>query len=674
MLDRLDLPRFAAKPPPRGPRAAFGLAALATAALCSGATGCQETPSYELRWTVAEPAIDLSDTTGNGAQDASPAPPLTTSNMCSRHGIAEVVVDLYRDIDLQVSNIDPETSGPCSNWERVSQESAATEVLDNESCAAPSDETLKNTDNSDLCDIEGFGSTGCCVKIRADKVALEECIDDWISFNCADAAPKNPDPNECYRDTTKASVKRSRGFNACTSDEDLIALRENRSEQLVVDAAERASANPQYSRLNRRVFPCFPRRFDDESHLAKGGDLGYSGTVTACVYGVSRSGRPFLWPEELEPTYTIASHTIQGVRLREGETVRLVPETGGSDETFELIAPLQCLDGIDNDRDGLVDDGDPSCRLDARLAEDGDQDVAFVDVALEIYEGGDDFLCGPAEVGAWRMFVLDEQDEVIASRTVAGCASGEVEFEPFVEDLTPDDTGTFTYTILVEGLDFVPDTSEDAPPPVPEAAPRVGPLTDTFQVSAGNAGLIDRVFSVGPDDWMPALEQVAGISYLALEPGSSDPEDRLTQGCITDSPESGLLTMNRVSLELQDENGDPVDPGTWQTSEGPLTVVGNVGQGTCLPNQLIEGPSYTWGRLFARVTMGVDDEACFTTDGFVPLYPRTLASQQQVQLERVLGTDQMPSATCRDCVDDDDCSETADCEMGICRPALQVGN
>jgi len=73
------------------------------------------------------------------------------------------------------------------------------------------------------------------------------------------------------------------------------------------------------------------------------------GTYDLQVEGIRFDGRSFLDPDT---GGHLVMAWVRGVEVRSGET---------TDAQVQLLRPAKCLDGVDNDQDGLIDDMDPGC-------------------------------------------------------------------------------------------------------------------------------------------------------------------------------------------------------------------------------------------------------------------------------------------------------------------------
>lgn len=140
---------------------------------------------------------------------------------------------------------------------------------------------------------------------------------------------------------------------------------------------------------DERTYPCYSSALLDAEGTVDGSALP-PGTYAIELRGVDRTGDP--WDEaevpSLEPDTTDhpgCTPEADVIECRPNELVcdcqRLVvvPEGSSTDATdatvveegstatlpeLVLVPPQQCVDGIDNDRDGLVDVSDPSCNVD----------------------------------------------------------------------------------------------------------------------------------------------------------------------------------------------------------------------------------------------------------------------------------------------------------------------
>jgi hypothetical protein len=97
-------------------------------------------------------------------------------------------------------------------------------------------------------------------------------------------------------------------------------------------------------------YACFPASFGEGEPID--GPTLAPGEYDLELIGLRRSGAEWLCPDG--DTEVPCVRDVGSVTVREGE----LPEV-----EFLLVAPSQCDDGVDNDRDGRVDGSDPACTL-----------------------------------------------------------------------------------------------------------------------------------------------------------------------------------------------------------------------------------------------------------------------------------------------------------------------
>ena len=103
-----------------------------------------------------------------------------------------------------------------------------------------------------------------------------------------------------------------------------------------LDSIEVLAQRPGSGDHKRSTFPCFS---PDDGPVGRGPDLE-SGVTELTIYGLSASA----------------------IRLtRPAVTSVSIPDEGLAQATIDIPAPPQCLDGVDNDLDGLVDLMDTDC-------------------------------------------------------------------------------------------------------------------------------------------------------------------------------------------------------------------------------------------------------------------------------------------------------------------------
>lgn len=103
-----------------------------------------------------------------------------------------------------------------------------------------------------------------------------------------------------------------------------------------------------------RDFPCFPDEFTADDGAAPGPELG-PGTYYVSILGLTRRGQSRPDPAAPDDDDQILARDQAEVVVRErGEGVLV--------DSFKLVGIDECHDGIDNDRDGAVDQSDAPCR------------------------------------------------------------------------------------------------------------------------------------------------------------------------------------------------------------------------------------------------------------------------------------------------------------------------
>ena len=304
-------------------------------------------------------------------------------------------------------------------------------------------------------------------------------------------------------------------------------------------------------------------------------------------------------------------------------------------DTFDLGSPPQCIDGVDNDRDGLIDAQDTACTGAFSLAdENADVLRTTFDVATSLLSKNPNATCNGLRFainsGTLRIAVevdgtelgSDESCSLEPIRFIAELPSGPHDVRVrLLEDQTGEDVAT--------------------------------PFQRTIEVSEDVGG----VFKLDADFPATAFTNpVTGPTSMSLA-FASDPADPLrTRLCAPNNAREGTLQITDMRLALLDGRGEPL-PGVTLDDGTPLdgqTLV------PCDGGQLGVG-TLTWGDFLVRVEgLSAEGEVCFSnTDAPTPLAPNVTA---QLYAPRVYP---IPDS-CRDCASDADCASPNLCEAGLC--------
>ncbi|MBC8069680.1 MAG: hypothetical protein IAG13_15190, partial [Deltaproteobacteria bacterium] len=122
---------------------------------------------------------------------------------------------------------------------------------------------------------------------------------------------------------------------------------------------------------DQRYFPCYLPRFAERDGADVGGPNLGDGRYAIEVRGVQRDGVEWIASTSVpsDPARRCDPDLDEPVCRPEDiacdcHDLDLPDDTDDWPHTFLLAAPAECIDGVDNDRDGLVDAQEGGCRLD----------------------------------------------------------------------------------------------------------------------------------------------------------------------------------------------------------------------------------------------------------------------------------------------------------------------
>ena len=372
---------------------------------------------------------------------------------------------------------------------------------------------------------------------------------------------------------------------------------------------------------------CFAEGFEDPDATVAGPSLG-AGRYSIEVRGVQRDLEP--WAVSVPEAAPLTSCNLDEVACDPRDIACDCGEFEARDEhtetlvDFVLGAPDECIDGIDNDRDGLLDANDPSCDVGVTPGRENNpvSKVQFR-VALSLFGGNDAVSCllagvsdvrarvCPRVAGAAPAACIDASDAAVFA-----CRIGEPSF--FEQNLPEGD-----YTLEVVARD-----AKD----VVLTAPALFPIT----VSQGSGVVpIDVDFSAASFD--PPIDKPARFTLVFPEGGIG-----------TDTHACPTYPIADVALEVFDAHGGALDT--------PVTLEDGValdGTPIACPTATLETETLLWGGYALRVVArAADGTVCFTTDGTGPDgadAPLLLApSVIELVVPRVLDAAGAPPASCVD--------------------------
>jgi hypothetical protein len=405
-----------------------------------------------------------------------------------------------------------------------------------------------------------------------------------------------------------------------------------------------------------RIFPCYLPRFVD-SHADVGGPHLDPGPYAVELRGVQRNGEPWLsgTPDphaEVRCDPRVEEPSCQSVDIAcDCAPLDVVDEHTERLKDFVLDAPAECIDGIDNDRDGLVDGQERGCLIEPDRPESENIGTVQFRAIVTLFDDAPGVDCG--EVGlsflSARTCAVDPDGEV---GTCTGtdnetpvCLAG----SPIFFDVA---LGKGDYLLELTGLD-------GAKTPLTAVA-----RTKPFKVDdSGSGASVAFETDFGVDDFLVPVHQPASFRLAyAQGPGLDD-----TREC-KPGKRQGQLVMDAVVMVLLDAHGGALDHPITATLDHDFLLDGSAVP--CQPAQVDTEP-LDWGGYSLRVeARAADGTACFTTDGQhgepdAPL--RVYPGITDLVIPRVVDQDGAPPPSCVDCSTAEECDGNA-CVAGICQP------
>ena len=394
--------------------------------------------------------------------------------------------------------------------------------------------------------------------------------------------------------------------------------------------------------VDSREFACFPEAFAAADGAAPGPEVG-PGDYYVTIVGLTRRGATRPDPDDPnddEKTFA---------RDRRKVTVTSTGEGALIDE-FRLVGVGECGDGIDNDRDGAVDDGDLSCRQ-GELVEDLDNSATIFTLTATLLGGSNPYAtCDGLGVSQLRV-TLDGDP---ANAHTIDCTTAQQSFSAY---LPP---GMHTWS--VEGL-------------AADGTAVTEPLTgenSTFQVLGLGLQVVDIVVDLSFDVFKDSFVEAQRFSVV-YEPYPGAPRSR---PCVAPGADFGALELGTTVVRLLDEAGAEVEMATlidatmMQDASFPIDGVCRDFDGLRTTSDL------TWSaaegqrgyRLEVRTWAAADDPAtaapCFSNaevdDPDLTPAPLAPGVSLQITVPRLRS-----DGNCADCKTNADCTR-CDQAAGIC--------
>jgi hypothetical protein len=429
---------------------------------------------------------------------------------------------------------------------------------------------------------------------------------------------------------------------------------------------------------DERTYPCFSTALAEPEGTVGGSALP-PGRYAIELRGIDRTGDA--WDAEevasLEPDapeHTGCSPDGDVVECRPNELVcdcqRLVVVAAGSSASeadathatvveegataalpeFVLVPPPQCIDGIDNDRDGLVDVGDPSCNVDFGDGSEG-VPVGVTELRLELSLLDDNPAVSCASVPLRRLrlgYVSGDGGEGDATEVVL---EEPCDLEaPYLASLRlPAGMAVFSAVGLDSGGEPVTVAK------VFEAT--ISPIGGTVQQS----------IDFGPEDFLePIVRELRAAPGYVSELGR---QAKLRYSCAPPSlvpgepATRGTLTIAGLRVHVLNGHGGPLD--TPATLDDGMVLDGqNVIECT---SSVVTAPLEWGGFTMAIEALSAEGEVCFSNLGApVLMSPGGVSG---LFLPRVYGTDGTVPASCHDCETDAECGLEGElfCVDNVCQ-------
>lgn len=409
-----------------------------------------------------------------------------------------------------------------------------------------------------------------------------------------------------------------------------------------------------------KTYPCFGEDFEDPRASAPGAAVN-PGVYAVELRGVSRNA--VQWQDDAELSRQVFDATTEGNNylaeqrydlcrpaLPQGapgqekildlfacrpedlvcDCVELiVPEEGTPllDE-FDLERPPECLDGLDNDNDGLVDRQDTAC-AGGFIDNDENASVAQANfsVAVSFFGKNPSATCASIRQASELATVLVEVgDERISN---AACSDDITRFaRPLPEG---------EHVVRVTLLSFEGDAIAPAFEETVTVLPDVGGSFD-----------IEADFTAGD-----FTDPIMGLAAFALSFQGS--EDQTVRGCEPTGGDNGALSLATVRVALVDGHGAPISTVTLDDG----TPLDGVSEFPC-PGGVVLTEDLTWGDYLVQVeALSAEGEVCFSSVGNGT--PAAPFESFTVRPPRVVPAPD----SCRDCESNDDCGALV-CDEGVC--------
>jgi hypothetical protein len=385
--------------------------------------------------------------------------------------------------------------------------------------------------------------------------------------------------------------------------------------------------------VDEREYPCRPDSFAAEQPVD--GPTLEPGAYTVLLQGLRRDGDPwYCAADDLETSCTLdefadpcVARAVSEVSVAEGA----LPLVEG-----ELLAPLACDDGIDNDRDGKVDGQDPGCILDDAGREDAELGITLFQTTVAFL---DSRVIRPSNIGV-QSLQLDIDGAPFATVPI-----GALDFDrwPFGIPLqVTRELASGNHTLSMTAL------ASDG-----TALTETQTLATPFLVDEGAANYVTWDVAFTDDSFLePIIQPISMIISLQLGPDVASTCELGGFDTATTAP----IPVERVFVRVLDENGQPLDAATLALNGtahagGAIAAVDEADGWVSFacPSSDVESQPLTWGRYTVEIEAQAGGDPCFewspADDWQHELAPQPINSQA-FALSRLPGT---PAPGCVEC-------------------------
>lgn len=362
------------------------------------------------------------------------------------------------------------------------------------------------------------------------------------------------------------------------------------------------------------------------------------------VVGLRRSGQP--WPCEDDPT----TPEVDACVARAEAEVRVVEGSQPVVE-FVLLAAPQCDDGIDNDRDGQVDEKDPACLLDPNNDEDAE-------AGLTVFQLSASFLANeavePSDVGVASLRLEVDGDPLAELSTVElDLAQWPFRLPLLAERLSPGEL-----ELVVTALDA-------------SGEPLTEGLSEVFPVDAVAGGFVLRQFDFDPELFLePIVDGFSVLRQFSPYPGAVD--SAALESC--DLP--GEADVERVRVRVRDENEQILDAETLALGIDPITDEGDgwlgfdcQAPGSAGVAAILSSAPLSWGRYTLELEGWREGTRCFANPEPLLLSPVGSGGGQLLTVERVIDEDGRPPEGCAPCSGNSEVCNVGGTQTLVCSDA-----